>query len=171
MIKGLFRLDASAPIWQRKIRRAGFGTHVSQSEHSHRPRRIIIFIQSTRRRYDVGASSLNRPLRCWSHHLHNKSGSVIAKRGTIAFPLPIEILLPDATKILRVTYKRFNMYSCKGLFRPDAPTSNWWRLYCITFLMRRGRSECSDWLTCVPNPARCVLRRHCDADASGLNRP
>ena len=37
--------------------------------------------------------------------------------------------------------------------------------------MRRSRSECSDLLTCVPNPARCVLRRHYDADASGLNRP
>ena len=39
------------------------------------------------------------------------------------------------------------------------------------FLMWRGRSECSDWLTCVPNQARSVLRRHFDADASGLNRP
>ena len=27
-------------------------------------------------------------LRCWSPLLHNKSGSVIAERGTIAFPLP-----------------------------------------------------------------------------------
>ena len=37
--------------------------------------------------------------------------------------------------------------------------------------MRRGRSEWSEGLTCVPNQARSVLRRHFDADASGLNRP
>ena len=30
---------------------------------------------------------------------------------------------------------------------------------------------CIIGLTCVPNAARCVLRRHFDADASGLNRP
>ena len=35
----------------------------------------------------------------------------------------------------------------------------------------RGRSECCDWQTCVPILARCVLRRHFDAVASGLNRP
>ena len=59
----------------------------------------------------------------------------------------------------------------EGLSRPDAPTSKRRRLYCINYLMRRGRFECSDWQTCVPIPARCVLRRHYDADASGLNRP
>ena len=32
----------------------------------------------------------------------------------------------------------------EGLFRPDAPTSKRRRLYCIKFLIRRGRSECSD---------------------------
>ena len=36
--KTLFRLVTSAPIWRRKTRRAGFGTHVSQSEHSDRLR-------------------------------------------------------------------------------------------------------------------------------------
>ena len=41
----------------------------------------------------------------------------------------------------------------KGLFRLDATTSNRRRLYCIKFLMRRGRCECSDWPTCVPKPA------------------
>ena len=43
--KGLFRPDASASKCRRKTQRAGFGTHVSQSEHSDRPRRIKKFIQ------------------------------------------------------------------------------------------------------------------------------
>ena len=36
-------------------------------------------------------------LRCWSPHLHNKSGPVIAERGTMAFPLQIVLLLPVST--------------------------------------------------------------------------
>ena len=39
------RPDASASFWRRKTQRAEFGTHVSQSELSHRPRRIKNFIQ------------------------------------------------------------------------------------------------------------------------------
>ena len=42
---GLFRLDATASIWRRNTRRVGFRTHVSQSEHLHRTRCVIIFIQ------------------------------------------------------------------------------------------------------------------------------
>ena len=42
---GLFRLNASASKRRRKTRRAGFGTRVYQSEHSHRTRCVIIFIQ------------------------------------------------------------------------------------------------------------------------------
>ena len=41
---------------------------------------------------------------------------------------------------------------------------------CIKIMMRRGRCECSDWLTCVPKPARRVLRHQIDAAASSLNR-
>ena len=41
----------------------------------------------------------------------------------------------------------------------------------LNFSMRRGRPECTDWLTYVPKPARCVLRRQIDAGASGQNRP
>ena len=40
--KGLFIPDASASKWRRKTQRAGFGTRVSQSVHSDRPRRIKI---------------------------------------------------------------------------------------------------------------------------------
>ena len=43
--EGLFRPDASVSIWRRKTQRACFGTHVSQSVHSDRPRRIKNFIQ------------------------------------------------------------------------------------------------------------------------------
>ena len=42
--KCIFRLDASASFRRRKTRRAGFGTHVNQSEHSHRTRCVIISI-------------------------------------------------------------------------------------------------------------------------------
>ena len=58
----------------------------------------------------------------------------------------------------------------KGLFRPDAPTSYRRRLYCINFLMRRGRSECSDWQTCSDSSALCFTPSFW-ADACGLNRP
>ena len=43
--KGLFRLDASASFCRRNARRAGFGTHVNQSDNSHRARRVIISVQ------------------------------------------------------------------------------------------------------------------------------
>ena len=46
----------------------------------------------------------------------------------------------------------------KSLFRPDAPTSNRRRLYCIKIKTRRDRCECSDWLTHVPKQARRVYR-------------
>ena len=70
-----------------------------------------------------------------SHHKENvlmerpqQCGSRPAKTG----PVPVRV-------------KTVSMESQpKRLFRPDAPMSKRRRLYCTNFLMRPGRSECSD---------------------------
>ena len=63
LIYGPSRLDVSKSIWLRKTRHAGFGTYGNQLEHSHWTRLVILFIQCRRRRFDVGASRLNRSVK------------------------------------------------------------------------------------------------------------
>ena len=43
--------------------------------------------------------------------------------------------------------------------------------YYINIIRHCVRHECSDWLICVPKPARRVLRLQIDANASSLNKP
>ena len=63
--EGIFKLDATASIWMRKTRRAGFRVleHIDYMliNRGIHTGRVIFFIQKLRRRFHIDTSSLNRP--------------------------------------------------------------------------------------------------------------
>ena len=101
---------------------------------------------------------------CIQFHIHRLAGVTLGgvkinRRIVVVVIVVVVVVVENSSSNDRATCWLL-IWQHKGIFRPDAPTSNRRHLYCIKFFMQWGRCECCDWLICCRNQGCCAPLIH-----------